>query len=41
VGNINIDLRETGWDGMDWIELARDREEWRALANTVMKLWVP
>jgi hypothetical protein len=39
--NIKMDLRETGWDGMDWIDLAQDREQWRALVNTVMNLWVP
>jgi hypothetical protein len=39
--NINIDLRETGWDGMDWIELAQDRDQWRALVNTVMSLRAP
>jgi hypothetical protein len=36
-----MDLREIGWDGMDWIELAQDRDQWRALMNTVMNLWVP
>jgi hypothetical protein len=30
-----------GWDGMDWIDLAQDRDQWRALVNTVMNLWVP
>jgi hypothetical protein len=30
VDNIKIDLRETGWDGMDWIDLAQDRDQWRA-----------
>jgi hypothetical protein len=35
VDNIKMDLREAGWDGMDWIELAQDREQWRALVNTV------
>jgi hypothetical protein len=39
--NIKIDLREIGWDGIDWIELAEDREQWRALVNTVMNLRVP
>jgi hypothetical protein len=39
--NIKMDLREIGWDGVDWIELAQDREQWRALVNTVMNLWVP
>jgi hypothetical protein len=33
-----IDLREIGWDGMDWIGLAQDRDKWRALLNTVMNL---
>jgi hypothetical protein len=36
-----MDLREVGWDGMDWIDLANDREKWRALLNTVMNLRVP
>jgi hypothetical protein len=38
VDNIKIDLREIGWDGMDWIDLAQDREQWRALVNTVINL---
>jgi hypothetical protein len=29
------------WDGMDWIDVAQDRDRWRALVNTVMNLWVP
>jgi hypothetical protein len=41
VDNIKIDIRETGWDGMDWIDLAEDRDQWRALMNTVMNLRVP
>jgi hypothetical protein len=41
VDNIKIDLREIRWDGMDWIDLAKDRYKWRALVNTVMNLWVP
>jgi hypothetical protein len=41
VDNIKIDLREIGWDGVDWIHLALDRDQWRALLNTVMNLRVP
>jgi hypothetical protein len=41
VDNDKMDLRETGWDGMDWIELAQDRDQWRALVNTVMNFRLP
>jgi hypothetical protein len=41
VDNIKMDLREIGWDGMDWIELAQDRDQWRALVYSVMNLRVP
>jgi hypothetical protein len=41
VNNIKMDLREIGWDGMDCIDLAQDRDRWRALVNTVMNLRVP
>jgi hypothetical protein len=34
-------LREIGWDGMVWIYLAQDRDQWRAVVNTVMNLYVP
>jgi hypothetical protein len=34
-------LREIGWDGVDLIDMAQERDQWRALVNTVMKLWVP
>jgi hypothetical protein len=36
-----MDLRDIEWDDMDWIELAHDRDQWRALVNTAMNLWVP
>jgi hypothetical protein len=39
--NIKMDLREIGWDRRDWIELAQNRDQWRALMNTVMNLRVP
>jgi hypothetical protein len=35
-----MDRREIGWGGMDWIDLAQDRDQWRALVNTVMNLRV-
>jgi hypothetical protein len=37
VGNFRMDLREIGWDGMDWIHLPQDGNQWRALVNTVKK----
>jgi hypothetical protein len=39
--NIKMDVREIEWDGMDLIDLAQDRDQWRALVNTVMNLRVP
>jgi hypothetical protein len=36
VGNIKIDLRQIGWDDIDWIDLAQDRDQWRALVKAVM-----
>jgi hypothetical protein len=39
--NIRMDLGEVGWSDVDWIGLARDRNRWRALVNSVLKLRVP
>jgi hypothetical protein len=41
VNNIKMDLREIGCDGMDWINLAQNKDQWKALVNTVMNLPVP
>jgi hypothetical protein len=41
VDNIKMDLREIGWDGKDWIDLAQDRARWRAYVNAMMNLRVP
>jgi hypothetical protein len=41
VDNIKKCLRKMGWVGMDWIDLALDRDQWRALVNTAMNLRVP
>jgi hypothetical protein len=41
VDNIKMDLREIGWGGVDWVDLAQDRDHWRALVNTVMNVRVP
>jgi hypothetical protein len=41
VDDIKIDLREIGWDGVDWIYLVQDRDQWRALVSAVMNLRVP
>jgi hypothetical protein len=36
-----MDLREIGWDGVDWIDMAQDGDQWRALVNMVLTLRVP
>jgi hypothetical protein len=41
VDNIKIDLREIGWDDMDWIDRAQDGDQWRAFVNKMINLWVP
>jgi hypothetical protein len=41
VHNIKIDLKEIGWDDMDRIVLAQDRDKWRALVNMIMNFRVP
>jgi hypothetical protein len=41
VVSIKMDIRETGWDGMDLINLAQDRDQWRAVMNAVMNLRIP
>jgi len=39
--NIRMDLGDIGWEGVDWIHLAQDIEQWRSVVNTVMELRVP
>jgi hypothetical protein len=41
VDNIKIDLGEIGWGGTDWIDLAQDRDQWKALVNMGMNLQAP
>jgi hypothetical protein len=41
VDNIKMNLREIGWNGMDWIDLAQDRDQWRAHVNMLMNLRIP
>jgi len=39
--NISMNIRDRGWKGMDWMHLAYDRDQWRALVNTAMNNQVP
>jgi hypothetical protein len=39
--NIKMDLREIGWGSMDWICQDENRDQWKALVNTIMNVWVP
>jgi hypothetical protein len=39
--NIKMDLQEVGWEDMDWIDVAKDMDSWRAVVNAVMNLRVP
>jgi hypothetical protein len=41
VDNIKMYLREIGLCGVGWIDMAQDRDQWRALVNTVLNFWVP
>jgi hypothetical protein len=41
VDNIKLCLRGIGWDGIDWIHYVQKRNQWRALVNTAMNIWVP
>jgi hypothetical protein len=41
IHNIKMNLREIGWDGADWIDMAQNRDRWRAVVNTVLNLRVP
>jgi hypothetical protein len=41
VVNIKMEIREIGWDGIDWIDLAQDMDQRRVLVNSVMNLRVP
>jgi hypothetical protein len=39
--NTKMDLQKLGWGGMDWIDVAEDRDRWWVLVSAVMNLWVP
>jgi hypothetical protein len=38
--NIRMDLSEIGWEGVEWMHLTQDRDQWQGLVNMVMNLWV-
>jgi hypothetical protein len=38
---IKKDVRQTGWDGVDWTDMAQDRNQWKALVDTILNLQVP
>jgi len=38
--NVKLNLKETGWEGMDWTNLAQDMDKWQAAANMVMNIQV-
>jgi hypothetical protein len=39
--DVKMCVTEMGWEGLNWMHLAQDRDKWQALVNTVMNLWVP
>jgi hypothetical protein len=41
VDNVKMDLREKAWDGVDWLDITQERDQWWALVNTVLNLRVP
>jgi hypothetical protein len=41
VDNIKMDLRKLEWNGVDWTDMAQDKDKWRALVNTVLNLLIP
>jgi hypothetical protein len=40
MGILKTNLKEIGWKVVDWINLAQDKDQWRAVPNTVMNMWV-
>jgi len=41
IGNVRMGLREMRWKGVDWVHLGQDRDQWWAVVNMVINLWVP